>query len=169
MNKALKIRIFPTTQQEQLLLQTFGCCRLVFNEHLQERNEFYINEILPLKTKKATQKEINSKYKEFKYSDLKEKFPFLYDVSSQAICQSLRDCDQAFMNFFKSNKGQIKGERRGFPKFKSRKNSKQSYRECMPSKNALNLTTMTVKLPKVGNVRFRHDEMPKWFKENKIK
>ena len=39
----------------------------------------------------------------------------------------------------------------------------------MPSKNALNLTTMTVKLPKIGNIRFRHDEMPKWFKENKFK
>lgn len=62
MNKALKIRIFPSAQQEQLLLQTFGCCRLVFNEHLQERNEFYIDNILPLKSKGASQKEINETY-----------------------------------------------------------------------------------------------------------
>lgn len=169
MNKALKIRIFPTAQQEQLLLQTFGCCRLVFNEHLQERNEFYIDNILPLKSKGASQKEINETYKLLKYSDLKSKYPFLKEVSSQALCQSLRDCDAAFINFFKSNKGQIKGERRGFPKFKSRKNPRQSYRECMPSKNALNLTTMTVKLPKIGDIRFRHDEMPKWFRETKQK
>lgn len=169
MNKALKIRLYPTSQQEQLLLQTFGCCRLVFNEHLQERNEFYISEILPLKSANASQKVINDKYKQLKYTDLKQKYPFLHDVSSQALCQSLRDCDTAFMNFFKSAKGKIAGERRGFPKFKSRKSSNQSYRECMPSKNALNLTDMTVKLPKIGSVRFRHNEMPEWFKENKFK
>lgn len=83
MNKALKIRIFPTAQQKQLLLQTFGCCRLVFNEHLQERNEFYIDNILPLKSKGTSQKEINETYKSLKYSDLKSKYPFLKEVSSQ--------------------------------------------------------------------------------------
>ena len=170
MNKALKVRLYPTESQEQLLLQTFGCCRLVFNAHLQERNEFYINKILPLKNANASQKEINDTYKELKYSDLKSQFPFLHEVSSQALCQSVRDCDAAFMNFFKSAKGKIAGERRGFPKFKSRKSSKQSYRECMPSKSALDLTSMTVKLPKIGNVKFRHSSsMPKWFSENKFK
>ena len=108
MNKALKIRIFPSAQQEQLLLQTFGCCRLVFNEHLQERNEFYIDNILPLKSKGASQKEINETYKLLKYSDLKQKYPFLKEVEACVLQQAARDCDTAFMNFFKSNKGQIK-------------------------------------------------------------
>lgn len=171
MNRALKVRLYPTTQQEQMLLKTFGCCRFVYNAHLQERNEFYIDNILPIKST-ASKEEINNKYKEYKArteKSLKEEYSFLRDVSSQALCNSIRDCDTAFANFFKSAKGKIAGERRGFPKFKSRKNSKQSYKECMPSKNALNLTAMTVKLPKIGCVRFRHDEMPKWFKENKFK
>src|SRR5574344_470606 len=170
MNKALKARLYSTPQQEQLLLQTFGCCRLAFNAHLQERNEFYINEIIPLKTANASQSIINEKYKELKYSDLKKQFQFLHEVSSQALCQSIRDCDAAFMNFFKSAKGEIAGEKRGFPKFKSRKDSRQSYRECMPSEKALDLTSMTIKLPKSGGVKFRHSSsMPKWFKENKFK
>ena len=170
MNKALKVRLYPSESQEQLLLQTFGCCRLVFNAHLQERNEFYINKILPLKNTNASQNEINDKYKEFKYSDLKAQFPFLHEVSSQALCQSVRDCDAAFINFFKSAKGKIAGERRGFPKFKSRKDSRQSYRECMPSAKALNLTSMVIQLPKIGSVKFRHSSsMPKWFSENKFK
>lgn len=169
MNKALKVRIFPTVEQEQMILKSFGCCRKVYNEHLQERNEFYINAILPLKAKKATQKEINEKYKEYTPSNFKDVYPFLKDVEACILQQAMRDCDTAFMNFFKSSKGQIKGERRGFPKFKSRKDSHQSYRTVQPSKKALDLTNMTVKLPKVGCVRFRHDEMPKWFKENKFK
>ena len=44
--KALKLRIYPTEEQEILINKTFGCCRQIYNEHLQERNEFYINNIL---------------------------------------------------------------------------------------------------------------------------
>lgn len=169
MNKALKIRIYPTSQQEQLLLQTFGCCRLVFNEHLQERNEFYIENILPLKAKKASQKEINRTYKQLKYLDLKQKYPFLKDVETCVLQQATRDCDTAFQNFFKSSKGQIKGERRGFPKFKSRKDNNQSYRTVQPSKKALNLTNSALKLPKIGEVKFANKCNHKWFRENKHK
>lgn len=169
MNKALKIRIFPDSQQEQMILKSFGCVRKVYNEHLQERNEFYIDNILPLKEKKATQKEINNAYKLYKPSNFKDKCPFLNDVEACILQQAMRDCDTAFLNFFKSNKGQIKGERRGFPKFKSRRDNHQSYRTVQPSKKALDLTRMIVKLPKVGNVKFRHDEMPKWFRESKCK
>jgi len=149
------------------MLQTFGCCRLVFNAHLQERNEFYIKEILPLKSANASQKEINDKYKQLKYSDLKVKYPFLKDAEACVLQQATRDCDTAFMNFFKSNKGQIAGEKRGFPKFRSRKSSIQSYRTVQPSKKALNLTNMTVKLPKIGNVKFANKCHHKWFLESK--
>ena len=169
MNKALKIRIFPNPQQEQKLLQTFGCCRLVFNEHLQERNEFYIENILPLKAKNASQKIINETYKLLKYSDLKQKYPFLKEVEACVLQQATRDCDTAFQNFFKSNKGQIKGERRGFPKFKSRKDSHQTYRTVQPSKDALNLTTSILKLPKIGDVKFANKCEHRWFRENKYK
>ncbi len=169
MNKVLKIRIYPDSQQEQMILKSFGCVRKVYNEHLQERNEFYINTILPLKEKKVTQKEINDAYKSYKPSNFKEQYLYLNDVEACILQQSIRDCDTAFLNFFKSNKGQIKGERRGFPKFKSRKDSRQSYRTAQPSKKALDLTKMIVKLPKVGGVRFRHDGMPKWFREIKHK
>lgn len=150
MNKALKIRLYPNVEQEQMILKSLGCCRKVYNEHLQERNEFYINAILPLKSKKATQQEINNAYKSYKPSNLKEKFEYLNEVEACILQQSIRDCDTAFMNFFKSNKGQIKGERRGFPKFKSRKDNSQSYRTVQLSKKALNLTTMTLKLSDRG-------------------
>lgn len=121
-HKSLKLRICPTEEQSQLINQTFGCCRKLYNEHLQERNEFYIDNILPIKNK-ATPLEIQKMYKTFKPKTEKEWkviYPFLSEVSSTSLQQARMDCDQAFVNFFKSNKGTRKGKS-GFPKFKSKK------------------------------------------------
>ena len=91
---------------------------------------FYIDNILPLKSKGASQKEINETYKLLKYSDLKQKYPFLKEVEACVLQQAARDCDTAFMNFFISNKRQIKGERRGFPKFKSKHDNNSALFPC---------------------------------------
>ena len=159
-HKSLKLRIYPTEEQTILINKTFGCCRLVYNERLQERNEFYIENILPIP--KENKVERNKKYKEYKPSDLKTQFPFLSEVSSQALCQSENDLKNAYNNFFKSNKGIRKGKS-GFPKFKSKKNNRQSYRECMVSETALNFFSKHVKIPKLGKVPFSHDSLPKWY------
>ena len=159
-HKSLKLRIYPTEEQTILINKTFGCCRLVYNERLQERNEFYIENILPIP--KENKVERNKKYKEYKPSDLKTLFPFLSEVSSQALCQSENDLKNAYNNFFKSNKGIRKGKS-GFPKFKSKKNNRQSYRECMVSKTALNFFSKHVKIPKLGKVPFSHDSLSKWY------
>ena len=100
--------------------------------------------------------------------DLKAQFPFLSEVSSQALCQSENDLKNAYNNFFKSAKGVRKGTS-GFPKFKSKKNNRQSYRECMVSETALNFFSKYVKIPKLGKVPFSHDALPKWYsKEAKL-
>lgn len=70
-HKSLKLRIYPTEEQSQLINQTFGCCRKLYNEHLQERNEFYIDNILPIKNR-ATPSEIQKVYKTFKPKTEKE-------------------------------------------------------------------------------------------------
>ena len=129
-HKSLKVRIYPTEEQVQLINKTFGCCRKLYNEHLQERNEFYIENILPIKNK-ATKTEIKTIYKKFKpktEKEWKEIYPYMKEVSSYSLQQARMDCDNAFMNFFKSNNGTRKGKS-GFPKFKSKKNNYQSYRE----------------------------------------
>jgi len=165
-HKSLKLRIYPIKEQTILINKTFGCCRLVYNERLQERNEFYIENILPIP--KENKIERAKKYKEYKPSDFKSKFPFLNEVSSQALCQSENDLKNAYNNFFKSAKGSRKGKT-GFPKFKSKKNNRQSYRECMVSETALNFFSKYVKIPKLGKMAFSHDSLPKWFsKEAKL-
>ena len=165
-HKSLKLRIYPTEEQTILINKTFGCCRLVYNERLQEKNEFYIENILHIPKENKTER--NKKYKEYKPSDLKAQFPFLSEVSSQALCQSENDLKNAYNNFFKSNNKTRKGKS-GFPKFKSKKNNRQSYRECMVSETALNFFSKYVKIPKLGKVPFSHDSLPKWyFKEAKL-
>src|SRR5574344_1948460 len=165
-HKSLKLRIYPTEEQLIIINKTFGCCRLVYNERLQEKNEFYIENILPIS--KENKAERNKKYKEYKPSDLKTQFPFLSEVSSQALCQSENDLKNAYNNFFKSAKGVRKGKS-GFPKFKSKKNNRQSYRECMVSETSLNFFSKYVKIPKLGKVPFSHSSLPKWYsKEAKL-
>lgn len=135
-NKSLKLRIYPTEEQKSLLNQTFGCCRKIYNEHLQERSEFYIDSILPIKNK-ATKAEINAVYKTFKPKTEKEWkaiYPYMTDVSASSLQQARMDCDNAFVNFFKAKNGSRKGKS-GFPKFKSKKDNHQSYREPNTNNN----------------------------------
>ena len=164
-HKALKLRIYPTEEQSQLINQTFGCCRKLYNEHLQERNEFYIENILPVKSK-ITEKEKKEIYKNFKPKTEKEwkvVYPFLSEVSSTSLQQARIDCDNAFVNFFKSNNGSGKGKS-GFPKFKSKKDNHQSYREPNVNENCqIFFENRIVKIPKIGKVSFKDRQFPKWW------
>lgn len=164
-HKSLKLRIYPNKEQLILINKTFGCCRLVYNERLQERNEFYIDHILNIPRENKSER--LAEYKKFKPENLKDKYPFLKEVSSQALCQSENDLKNAYNNFFKSQKGTKKGKS-GFPKFKSKKNNRQSYRECMVSETALNFFRKYIKIPKLGKVPFSHNSLPKWY-FNRIK
>ncbi len=166
-HKSLKLRIYPTEEQSQLLNQTFGCCRKLYNEHLQEKNEFYIENILPVKNK-ITEKEKKEIYKTFKpktEKEWKEIYPYLKDVSSTSLQQARMDCDNAFVNFFKVKNGLRKGKM-GFPKFKSKKDNHQSYREPSTNENCQCLfESRIVKIPKLGKVIFKDRAFPKWWNQ----
>ena len=43
MQKGIKFRIYPNREQQNLIHQTFGCCRLIYNKGLVMRNEAYEN------------------------------------------------------------------------------------------------------------------------------
>ena len=113
MLKAIKIRLYPTENQQITINKLLGCCRLVYNCCLDQRNKIY-----------EETKESGSLSKSYNYfCEMKEmeQFSFLKtDSHSKVIQQSLRDQDVAFKNFFtKKSK---------FPRFKSKKDNKQSCR-----------------------------------------
>ena len=53
--KSLKVRLYPTENQEILFNKTFGCCRFVYNKHKEEKDNFYNENI---KDKNLSKKEI---------------------------------------------------------------------------------------------------------------
>lgn len=151
-HRALKLRIYPSTEQKVLIEKTFGCVRQIYNNRLYERNQFYENVIKP-----AQPEEHKALWKTAHFSSEKEmkvKFPYLAEVSSQALCSATMFAEAAYKNFFASVKGTRAGTQVGEPKFKSRKSHDFSYRECMNI--ALIWNERKIKVPKLGLVKFRH-------------
>lgn len=151
-HRALKLRIYPTQSQEILINKTFGCCRQIYNNRLFERNQFYETVI-----KLANPEEHKTLWKQAHFStekEMKVKFPYLAEVSSQALCSATIFAEAAYKNFFASVKGARAGSQVGKPKFKSKKSHDFSYRECMNI--ALIWNERKIKVPKLGLVKFRH-------------
>ena len=85
----------------------------------------------------------------------KKDSPWLAEVDAVALQQAVRDCDKAFKNFFRRRR---QGGRSGYPKFKSSKNPRQSYRTQNPAgRKVVEVLEAEnrVKLPKVGASRSR--------------
>jgi putative transposase len=87
---ALKIRLYPNQEQRIHLSKEFGCARFVFNRFLAEWNKTYEETGKGLSyTKCANQLPV-----------LKKELPWLTEVASQVLQQSLKNLDTAFKNFF---------------------------------------------------------------------
>ena len=147
-NVAYKFRIYPNKEKETMFAKTFGCVRLVYNKFLDRRIKQY-KEDKTIVSYTTCAKEMAGMKKSEDYSFLKE-------VDSIALQQSLRHLDVAFCNFFKLPNS-------GFPRFKSKKDTKRSYSTVLVNGN-INLTNNYLKLPKVGAVRMKqHRNVPTYY------
>lgn len=153
-NISLKLRLYPTKEQEIQLNKCFGCSRFVYNYYLSERNEFYEKNIKDVKDKEE-RKEIYKGFKETPLRELKEQYPWLKESISQSICQSYIDVQRAFNRFFLGSSNH--------PKFHSKK-GKNSFRVCQPSPKLLDWNNHVVKISKLGEFVFRCSKAPKWYK-----
>ena len=168
-HKSLKVRLYPTENQEILFNKAFGCCRFVYNRHKEERDNFYNENI---KDKNLSKEEVQELYKTFKPKTQKEfcdEFEWLREIPAITVTDSIRRCDTAYNNFFKSYSGKRKGRKVGSPKFKSRKDKNQSFSVYMLSKNCLDWEHRLITIPKFKQIKFRHAEDKKgkwieWFK-----
>ena len=153
-HKSLRLRIYPNKSQEILINKTFGCCRLIYNLHLDEWNKYYQY------IKNLSKEEQKEKWKSFKpktEKEWKEQFEFLSEVSKAALQQSKMNCDKAFRNFF--------SKKIGFPKFKSKKNNHQSYREVQVKLEHLDFDNQRIQIPKLKSIKFRNKDKPKWYNQ----
>jgi putative transposase len=159
MNRALKLRLYPTSQQQILLDKILGSCRFIYNKMLDERIKVYAE------LKDNHEELYKHQYKSVK--DYKEEYEFLKEVDAYALCQSQRHLITAYANFYKSLKGLRKGQKAGFPKFKSKKSHTDSY-ECRMSIKC-SFSSHKIKVPKITEITFRHKDIKPWFLKSTLK
>jgi putative transposase len=138
--KSYKVELRPNNKQRMLLDKSVGCARFAYNWGLNQRNILYKNGIKSISAYEQ-QKEL-CKIK-------KTEFPWMYDITKCAPQEALVDLDASFKKFYTEKKI-------GFPKFKSKRNSRQSYRITTGS---VYITNTTVKLPKIpGTIKLKEKE-----------
>ena len=148
-HKALKVRIYPSEEQKIILNKTFGCCRVVYNERLAEHISYY-NTYKDSPNKPKFKGTLPKELREKKYPWLGE------DTIAEALIQSQRNCEQAYSNFFKSRKGQRKGRKVGRPKYKSKKQHKDSFTLYMIKREGLiDFKSRTIFITKLRDTKFR--------------
>jgi putative transposase len=136
---AYEVRIYPSASQRAQIERTFGCCRWVYNKCLETRRDSY-EKIGRSPTRWQLDRMLPS---------WKAENPWLGEADSHALQQSVAALCRAYDNFFRRCRT---GGAPGYPRFKSKRDARQSYRTnwgiAVPD-------ARHVKLPKLGAVRAR--------------
>ena len=135
MEKAYKFRFYPTKTQIKILNSTFGCVRYVYNHFLDLKQKLY----------KAEKKSISYNQCSKVLTVLKKEKEWLKDVDKFSLQNSLKDLDKAYKNFFSG---------KGYPKFKSKKDNRKSYRTNYTNNN-IEFLDKWIKVPKLGKLKIR--------------
>ena len=130
--KALKMRIYPNKEQALKIDKTIGSCRYVYN-HMLARNK---------KVYERRNEHLSYYDMQNLLSSIKEYLPWLKESDSQALKYACRQVNKAFDGFFK--------KRTNFPKFHSKRTSRQSYTTTNKAYIDYNHDERKVRLPFLG-------------------
>lgn len=133
MEKAHRVRIYPDEEQTVLIEKTFGCVRYVHN--------YFINRIK--KNYEETGKYLNYYECSKELTALKQENEWLKEPDKCALQNSAKDVETSFKNFFE--------KRANFPKHKTKKNCKDSYR----TNGKLKFKNGKIRIPKIGWVKVK--------------
>jgi putative transposase len=139
-----RYRAYPTAAQAEMLARTFGCARVVVNDALRLRDAAH-----------DAGEKISDTEVQRRVVTLAKRTPgreWLGEVASVALVQACQDARRADRNWFDSMSGKRKGREAGHPRFRSRKDNRQSARL---TRNGFALHGGRVFIAKVGNVRVR--------------
>jgi len=143
--RGYKTELDPTVKQHILLCQCAGTARFAYNYGLTREQDVYkatgksISAI-------ALQKELTAR----KHSDL----PWLRGMSKWVVQNALRDLETAYTNFFRrvrENKAGKKQRKLGFPRFKSKRKGRGSFRLDKP----IHVFDDRIQLPRLGTIRLK--------------
>ena len=136
MLNAYKYRLHPTREQSGFFNKSFGCVRFIYNWGLQKRIEAYMKD-----KGRISYVQLCAMLTELKKE---EQYSWLREVSTECLQQALRNLDAAFTRFFR--------EKKGFPRFKSKSRSRQSYKAILSVH--VDQERRRIKLPKIGWVKY---------------
>jgi putative transposase len=115
-----RYRVYPEPHQEMMLARSFGCARVVFNDSLRVREAAH-----------AAGEKIGDTEVQRRVITLAKTTPereWLGEVASVVLVQACQDARRAYRNWFDSISGKRKGRKAGHPRFRSRKDRRQSIR-----------------------------------------
>jgi putative transposase len=154
-NKGLKLEILPNGSMVEVLEQNMGNARFIWNNLLGMYFNLYLLFNFHGYPLYPNIRNFNAMLKM-----LKQENAFLYEGESTSQQQVFRDLNKAFTKFFK--------EGAGYPRFKSKKNPKQSFR-IQKNGNNIRITNRRIRLAKLGYVHYRTStEYKKLLKTSKI-
>ena len=138
--RALKIRLFPTKEQEEMFYRHIGCCRFIWNYMLSEHEKMYAN---------------GDTYIHFfdlakKITSLKHDTNYLWlnKVSNNSLIKTCKDLSDAYDRFFKKISKH--------PKYKSKKKSKKSFPVRSDMKRFYFIENY-VKIEKLGKIKYKNN------------
>lgn len=152
MIRGIKVRLYPTKEQEILMWKSAGVARFTYNWGLAYLNSYYKEN-----KKSLLIGELRKIFTELRNS---EEYPWIREVSSEIPQQALKDLGDAFEEFFE-------GEH-GYPKFKKKNKCETSFFHL---NNKFVVKDKFIKLEKIGFVKMKDEgRLPIGnYKKDKIK
>ncbi|MGW1544781.1 RNA-guided endonuclease InsQ/TnpB family protein [Streptomyces sp. NPDC002309] len=138
-------RLYPDSGQRTALAKAFGCARVVFNDAVRAREDARKAE-QPFPTAGELSVRLITQARRTTERS------WLGEVSAVVLQQSLRDAETAYRNFFASLKGTRKGPKLGPPRFKTRRDRRQSIRFTANARWKIT-DSGRLALPKIGEVK----------------
>ena len=141
MLRAVKVRLYPIAYQTTQINKLFGSCRVVYNHALDRKINQY-------KEYKISENRTTLSYW-FHHELLNNPdFKYLKEHNTKVLKQSIMDMLTAYKNFYNHHKG--------YPKFKSKHNNKQSCRFPIDAISKMNdYTSYKLSLANIKNIKFR--------------
>ena len=144
MLRAVKIRLYPNVTQATQINKLLGCYRVVYNQCLARKIKSYEeNKISENRTSLG----------HFIHHELlkDDNFAWLREQNTKVLKQAVIDMLNAYKNFFE--------QRTGYPRFKSKKDNKQSCRFELGAISKRNVyTDYKLSLANIRDVKFRCNE-----------
>ena len=148
-HKRYSYRAYPTPGQERSLAHLFGCVRVVYNDFIAERQKSYA-EGSPFESMSVVRSRVVTQAKRTTERS------WLADVAAVPLNEATRDADLAYRNFFDSLSGKRKGRKVGAPRYRSKRDRRQTARFGRTGFKVRETThgVGKVRLARIGWIRF---------------